>query len=67
MRHPYWRGTSDYASPYPATDKFAPEPVREWFTDAIDKQFTAILQADDRKSRSMCLFRLIQLLDEVME
>ena len=61
MRHPYWRGTSDH------TDKFAPEPVREWFTDAIDKQFTAILQEDDKKRRSMCLFRLIQLLDEVME
>lgn len=51
MRHPYWRGTSE----------------REWFTDAIDKQFTAILQEDDKKRRSMCLFRLIQLLDEVME
>ena len=38
-----------------------------WFTDAIDKQFTAILEEDDKKKRALCLFRLIQLLDEVME
>ena len=42
-------------------------PVSGWFTDAIDKQFTAILEEDDKEKRALCLFRLIQLLDEVME